>query len=120
MNNLTLEQRKWILKSYWKHENAGDVRRHWTQTFHTDPPTRVTIYKIRDKFDADGTVATKKKSGRNKTSSTEENEMLVALIFVNSPKKSTRRASLELLIPKVGCLSTNEISMSFNKMLLNF
>ena len=27
----------------------------------------LTIYKIRDKFDAYGTVANKKKSGRNKT-----------------------------------------------------
>ena len=60
----------------------------------------MTIYKIRDKFDTDGTVANKKKSGRNKTSSTEENEMLEALTFVNSPQKSTRRASLELSIPK--------------------
>ena len=90
------------------------------QTSHTDPPTRVTIYKIREKFDPDSTVANKKKSGRNKTSSTEENGMMAALAFVNSPKKSTRRASLELLIPKVGCLSTKEVSMSLNKMLLNF
>ena len=104
MNNLTLEQRKWILKSYWKHENAGDVRRHWMQTFHTDPPTRVSIYRIRDKFDTDGTVANKKKSGRNKTSTTEENEMQVALTFVNSPKKSTRRASLELSIPRTSLM----------------
>ena len=59
------------------------------QTFHTDPPTRVTIYNIRDKFYTDGTVANRKKSDRNKTSSTEENETLVALTFVNSPKKST-------------------------------
>ena len=93
-----------ILKTYWKHENAGDVRRHWMQTFHTDPPTRVTIYKIRDKFDTDGTVANKKKSGRNKTSSAEKDEILVALTFVISPKKSTRGASLQLSIPRTSLM----------------
>ena len=101
MNNLTLKQRKWTLKSYWKHENPWDVRRRGMQNFHTDPPTRVIIYKIRDKFDTDGTVANKKKSGRNKTSSAEEDEILVALTFVISPKKSTRRASLQLSIQEL-------------------
>ena len=96
MNNLTLDQRKWILKCYWKYENAAEVRRKWTQTFHTPPPSRQSIYAIRDKFDTDGTVKNKDRSGRKKTSSTEDNEMLVALTFQNSPKKSTRRAALEL------------------------
>ena len=92
MNNLTLDQRKWILKCYyWKYENAAEVRRKWTQTFHTPPPSRQSIYAIRDKFDTDGTVKNKDRSGRKKTSSTEDNEMLVALTFQNSPKKSTRR-----------------------------
>ena len=76
----------------------------WDATFRTDPPTRVTIYKIRDKFDADGTVANKKKSGRNKTSSAEEDEILVALTFVISPKKSTRGASLQLSIPRTSLM----------------
>ena len=100
MNNLTLDQRKWIVRSYCKHENAGEVRREWTQTFHTQPPTRLTIYRIRDKFNAEGSIVNKKKSGRPKTASSEDNEMQVALTFVNSPKKSTRRASLELSIPR--------------------
>ncbi|CAI9718302.1 Hypothetical predicted protein [Octopus vulgaris] len=31
---------------------------------------------------------------------TEKNEMLLAMLFMNSPKKSTRRASHELSIPR--------------------
>ena len=40
------------------------------------------------------------KFGRSKIFMTEENERLVALTFVNSPKKSMRRASQELSIPR--------------------
>ena len=38
---LTLEERKFILKRYWKTENAQDVIRDWNHYFNTDPPTRV-------------------------------------------------------------------------------
>ena len=90
--NLRIEQRKWILKQYWKTENAERVR----TAFNTPPPTRLTIYRIRDKFDATGSVANVPKSGRPTMSMTEENEIRVAMTFVNSPKKSTRRAAQEL------------------------
>ena len=39
------------------------------------------------------------KSGRSKTSLTEENKILAAMRFVDSPKNSTRRASRQLSIP---------------------
>ena len=45
---LTLEERKFILKRYWKTENAQDVIRDWNHYFNTDPPTRLAIYKLRD------------------------------------------------------------------------
>ena len=48
---LTLEERKFILKRYWKTENAQDVIRDWNHYFNTDLPTRLAIYKLRDKFD---------------------------------------------------------------------
>ena len=98
--NLSIEQRKWILKQYWKTENADRVRTAWVEAFNTPPPTRLTIYRIRDKFDATGSVGNVPKSGRPRTSTTEENEMRVAMTFVNSPKKSTRRAALELSLPR--------------------
>ena len=98
--NLSIEQRKWILKQYWKTENAERVRTAWVEAFNTPPPTRLTIYRIRDKFDATGSVANARKSGRPRTSMIEENDMSVAMTFVNSPKKSTRRAAQELSLPR--------------------
>ena len=98
--NLSIEQRKWILKRYWKTENAERVRTAWVEAFNTPPPTRLTIYRIRDKFDATGSVADAPKYGRPRKSMTEKNEMRVAMTFVNSPKEVTRRAAQELSLPR--------------------
>ena len=102
--NLSTEQRKWILKQYWKTENAERVSTAWVEAFNTPPPTCLAIYRIRDKFDATGSVANALKSGCPRTSVTEENEMRVAMTFVNSPKKSTksciRRAAQELSLTR--------------------
>ena len=87
--NLSVEQRKWILKQYWKTENAERVRTAWVEAFNTPPSTHLTIYCIRDKFYTTGSVANAPKSGRPRTSVTEENEMRVAMTFVNSPKLYT-------------------------------
>jgi hypothetical protein len=72
--NLSIEQRKWILKQYWKTENSEWVRTAWVEAFNTPPPTRLTIYCITDKFGATGSVADAPKSGHPRTSMTEENE----------------------------------------------
>jgi hypothetical protein len=64
--NLSIEQRNWILKQYWKTENAERVRTAWVEAFNTPPLTRLTIDRIRDKFDATGSVANAPKSGRLK------------------------------------------------------
>jgi len=50
--DLSIEQGKWIVRQHWKTENAERVRRAWVEAFNTPPPTRLTIYSIRDKFDA--------------------------------------------------------------------
>ena len=55
--NLSIEQRKWILKQYWKTENAERVRTAWVEAFNTLQPTCLTIYRITDKFDGTGSVA---------------------------------------------------------------
>jgi hypothetical protein len=62
---LTFEQCKWILKCYWKTENVTEVQRRWRNEFGT-PPTQVTVTKISDKFEVDGTVrnVNKGRSGR--------------------------------------------------------
>ena len=79
--NLGIEQRKWILKQYWKTENAEQVRTAWVEAFNTPPPTCLTIYRIRDKFDATGSVVNAPKSGRPRMSMTEENEMRVSMTY---------------------------------------
>lgn len=96
--NLSEEQRRWILKTYWKYENAEIVRRLWE--FNVPVPSRLTIYRIRDKFEATGSITNAPKSGRPRTSLTEVNKLNTALTFIHSPKKSRRRASLELGIPR--------------------
>ena len=40
----SIEQRKWILKQYWKTENVERVSTAWVEAFNTPPPTRLTIY----------------------------------------------------------------------------
>ena len=67
-NNLNHEQRKWILKQYWKSENAEKVHTTWQEAFHTSPSSRQTIYCTRNKFDKTGSVSNAPKSGRPNTS----------------------------------------------------
>jgi hypothetical protein len=40
----------------WKFEKVCEVQRQWRCEFVKEPPTRVTIASIRDKFEVDGTV----------------------------------------------------------------
>lgn len=53
-----------------------------------------------DKFDLTGSICNAPKTGRPKTVTTEDNEMLVAQSYVQSPKKSKIRASLEIGISR--------------------
>ena len=52
---LSFDERKWLLKCHWKVENV-EVQRRWRIELDTSPPTSVTITRIRDKFEVDGTV----------------------------------------------------------------
>ena len=53
---MSFEERKAVLKWYFKFENISEVQRQWRNQFGTQPPTRLTIVHIRDKFEIDGTV----------------------------------------------------------------
>ena len=97
---LTLEERKFILKRYWKTENAQDVIHDWNHYFNTDPPTRLAIYKLRDKFHDTGSVADAPRSGRPSVC-TEQNLATVAEAYGRSPKKSLRHASAEIGIKRI-------------------
>jgi hypothetical protein len=99
-DNLTNDQRKWILKQYWKTENAEKVRQKWAKEFDTPPTIRQAIYRIRDKFDETGSICNAPKSGRPVCVTTQENEMLVSQAFTKSPQKSKQRASIELGISR--------------------
>lgn len=49
--NLTNNQQKWILKQYWKTENAKKVRQKRAEELDTPSPSRQIIYRICDTFD---------------------------------------------------------------------
>ena len=96
----SLEERKFVLKKYWKTENAQDVIRDWCLHFSTDPPTRLTIYRIRDKFEETGSVTDAPRSGRP-TMYTKENVDTVSEAYARSPQKSLRRGSAEMGIKRI-------------------
>ena len=66
-NQLSFEERKFVLRCYWKTENATEVQRRFTSEFAKPPPTRRTIARIRDKFEADGTVQYQQETFRTTT-----------------------------------------------------
>jgi hypothetical protein len=72
--NVTFELRKWS-KCYWKTANVTEVQRRWRNEFGTPPPTHVTVTKIRDTFEVDGTVlhVNSGRYGRPHSSTNDEN-----------------------------------------------
>ncbi|PSN34914.1 hypothetical protein C0J52_24624 [Blattella germanica] len=54
---LTFEQRKCILNWFMKFDNAVEVQRQWRREFETEPPTRLTINRIVDKFEMHGAIS---------------------------------------------------------------
>ena len=94
------EQRSWLLKEHIRTNNAETVRKNWTTKYGTTAPSRQSIYQIRKKFDATGSVLNIKNPGRPKSVTTEENRELVAQAVVQSPQKSSRRIASELRISR--------------------
>ena len=75
---LSFDERKWLLKCYWKVENVVEVQRGWKVEFGTSPPKSVTITRIRDKFGVDETVhdVLKGRCGRKRSSTDNEGSRL--------------------------------------------
>jgi len=90
-DNLTNDQRKWILKEYWKTENAETFRQKWAEEFDTPPPSRQTIYRIRDKFHETGYICNTPKSVRPVSVTTQENEMSVSQAITKKPPPPKNR-----------------------------
>ena len=53
---LNFEERKFILKCYWKTENISEVQRRFRTEFQRDAPMRLTITCLRDNFEEEGIV----------------------------------------------------------------
>jgi hypothetical protein len=60
------------------------------------PPTRQVIHNLNTRFEETDSVADLPRSGRPRSSRSEENLQIVAQAFVHSPNKAIRRASREL------------------------
>ena len=99
---LNFEERKFILKCYWKIDNISEVQRRFRMEFQRDAPTRLTITRLRDKFEEEGTVKDvhKNHSGRPRSSTSPTKARGVTERFHQSPRKSVRQAAWETGVPK--------------------
>ena len=98
---LKLEERVHAVKNYYLSEKSyKNVIDHWNESFDTPPPSKSTIYELVQKFERTGNVADADKSGAPSIVRTIINRDLVASSYVNSPRKSQRRASAELGISR--------------------
>ena len=81
-------------------ENVLEVQRRWRVVFRTPPPTRVTITRIRDKFEVDGTVqdVLRCQCGRKLSSTDNESAAVTGQIYLQM---------LEIMIPGLNDLSEN-------------
>ena len=88
---LSFEQHKGIFKCYWRTEKVVEVQRQYRCEY--TPPTRLTIVRIRDKFETHGTVwdVHKDRSGRLRTSTSPVSWAMVLERFEHSPQKSTKQ-----------------------------
>lgn len=98
----SVRERVFILQKWWLHDhNYEDVVQLFVQHFpNINPPSRQAIHNLNKRFEETGSVADLQRSGRPKSVTTEQNLTTVAQSFVQSPSKSTRRASSELGISR--------------------
>ena len=94
---LMFEKRKSILKWYIKFENVAEVQRQWKRDFQTQPPTRLTITRLCDKFDTHGTICDVHmgRSGRPRTAASPSSSAVVLERFTTLPRKSATQCARE-------------------------
>ncbi|KAI8740983.1 Protein of unknown function DUF4817 [Biomphalaria glabrata] len=94
---LSFEARKQIIKWYWKFENVAAVRRQCRREYGTEPPSRLTITRLRNKFEICVTVCDvhKGRSRRPRTATIDESTSAFLELFQRSPQKSSRQAARE-------------------------
>ena len=85
---LTLQQRIFVCKCYFKWESPSRVPIEYIQTFPGEvPPSRFTIHEIVKKFETTGSVANKKRN-RKRTVLTEEMLDEICASLERTPTKS--------------------------------
>jgi hypothetical protein len=74
-----------------------EVQRCWRNEFETPPRTRVTVTKVSDKFEVNGTVqnVNKGRCGRPRSSAHDDSVATVLEAYTQSPRKSVRQCSRE-------------------------
>lgn len=97
---LTLNERIYTIKAYYQTNSYKHIYEDWENNFATDSPSKRTIQTLVSKFETTGCATDAPRSGPPKVVCSGDNKDLVAATFVNSPKKSQRRASLELGISR--------------------
>jgi len=78
-------------------ENVAEVQRQWKHEFQTQPPTRLTITPLCDKFDTHGTICDVHRggSGRPLTATSPASSAMVLGRFTTSPRKSATKYARE-------------------------
>ncbi|CAF2547727.1 unnamed protein product [Rotaria sp. Silwood2] len=89
-----------IVKWYAVYQNATEVARQFQNRFDRTPPISKNILSLVGKFDETGSVEDRPRSGRSRSVSTDGNRKRVRAAFKESPEISTRRATLELNLPR--------------------
>ncbi|KAJ4428744.1 hypothetical protein ANN_25737 [Periplaneta americana] len=88
----TLKKLQVRLSRVRRHREKQNVQRCWRVEFGKQQPTRLTITRMRDKFEVDGTVqdVLKGRCGRKRSSTDNECVDAVMQAFAQSPEKSMR------------------------------
>lgn len=95
-NRLLIDDKINIVKCYYSTQNFHEVHRRWSSFSANPKPTVANIRNVVAKFEATGSVENVKQPGRPVSANTPELQAAVAESLANSPKKSTRRLSIEL------------------------
>ncbi len=87
-----------VVLCHQNHQSIQQTQLAFRREFNVSPPTRPTLCKWIVRFEERRAIENGKSSGRPPV--TEEDIELIREVFSKSPKKSIRRASLELDIPR--------------------
>lgn len=92
----TLEERVFLIKTFYRVQNAAETCRQWRREFQSPPPNESTVRDLVKKFEATGSVADASRSGRPVSVRTAELRGRIQESLERSPQKSCRRLSREL------------------------